>query len=257
MLEKKKFFIWLALIVIIAVIVFQLLRNGKAEDVTIDKDFSYVEVESDNADIHFSPIQGDDAVIELKNNEKNRYTLDVKVKGKTLEIDVERKGFKWFSFDFFSKSPKVEIGLPNREYGTIKAETDNGTIDATQINVKTLEAETDNGEIILKEVESKNVVVESDNGDVVIEDSLGTINGKSNNGNVTIMTKTINQPMDLETDNGNILIQTQDQAKNVLYRVKPDNGRVTIYGQSTTEKVIGKGDIEIKLTTDNGNITVE
>lgn len=256
-MEKKKIFIWVALIAIIAVIVFQFLRNGKDEDVTIDKDFSNVEVESENADILFVPSENNEAFIELENNENNRYKLDVKVEGKTLEIDVKRKGFSWISFDFFSKSPKVTVGLPDKEYGTIKAETDNGTIDASKIIAKELEADTDNGEIFVKEVETQKIIVESDNGDVVLEDNLGEIYGKSNNGNVTVITDTIEHPMDLETDNGQIQLQTKEKAKNVQFNVKIDNGSVKIYGQSTSEQVIGNGNIEIKLATDNGNITVE
>jgi len=257
--EKKKIFIWIALVAIIAVLVFQILINGKNKDkdVAIDKDFSHVEVESENSDIEFMNIDGKEALIELENDDKNRYKLDVKVKGNTLEIDVERKGFSWFSFDFFSKSPKVTIGLPNKDYGTIKAETDNGTIDVSKIKVNELEADTDNGEMIIKEIESQRIDVESDNGDVVIENSIGVIQGKTNNGNVTVTMDTIEQPMDLETDNGQIHLQTKDKAKNVQFNVKTDNGRVNIYGQTTTEKAIGDGNIKIQLTSDNGNITVE
>lgn len=256
-MENNKLFVWVAIIAIIAVIVLQIFRNGKEENVATAKDFASVEVESENSDIIIMPIKGDEATIELENNKKNRFTLDVNVKGKTLEIDVRRRGFGWLSFDFFSKSPVVKIGLPNKEYGTINAETDNGTIDASQLNVKELAAETDNGEIVIKEVKSQKTAVESDNGDIIIEDSLGAIDGKSNNGNVTVMTEMIKQPMHLETDNGQIHLQTKDEAKNVQFNVKTDNGRVNIYGKSTTEKVIGNGGIEINLTSDNGNITVE
>ena len=256
-MEKKKIFIWVALIAIIAVIVFNLISKGKEEDITIDKDFSNVEIESDNAEVRLMTIDGNEALIELDNNDNNRYTLDVKVKGKTLEIDVERKGFRWFSFDFFSKSPIVSVGLPKNEYGTIKVETDNGTINVSQIELNELLADTDNGEIIIKEVESQKIAVETDNGDVIIEDSSGVINGKTNNGDVTVLNDSITQPMDLETDNGKILVKTEGESKNIQYNVKTDNGKVNIYGQSTTDKVIGEGKIIVQLESDNGNITVE
>ncbi|QCR33818.1 DUF4097 family beta strand repeat-containing protein [Lysinibacillus sp. SGAir0095] len=256
-MEKKKIFIWVALVAIIAVIVFQLLTNGKEEDITIDKDFSNVEVESDNAEVRLMPIEGDEALIELDNNENNRYKLDVKVKGNTLEIDVERKGIRWFSFNFFSKSPLVTVGLPKNEYGEIKVESDNGTILVSQLQLNELVADADNGEIIIKEVESKEMNVDTDNGDVVIEDSVGAIYGQSNNGKVTVITDSLDEPMDLETDNGQILVKTKGKSKNVQFDVKTDNGNIDIYGVSTTEKVIGSGDIIIKLKSDNGNITVE
>ncbi|MCM3388568.1 DUF4097 family beta strand repeat-containing protein [Ureibacillus chungkukjangi] len=256
-MEKKKVFIWVALIAIIAVIVFNLFSNGKQEDIIIDKEFSNVEIESDNAEVRLMSINDNDASIELENNEKNRYTLDVKVKGKTLEIDVNRKGFRWFSFDFFSKSPVVIVGLPKNEYGTIKIETDNGAIKVSEIELKELLADTDNGEIDIKEVESGKIAVETDNGDVLIENSSGVINGQTNNGDVTVMNDSIDAPMDLETDNGEILVKTKGESKNLQYNVKTDNGKVNIYGQSTTDKVIGDGKIIIQLESDNGNITIE
>ena len=256
-MEKKKIFIWIALIAIIAVIVFNLFRNGKEEDLTIDKDFSNVEIESDNAEVRLKTIEGNKAAIELENNKNNRYKVDVKVKGKTLEIDVKRKGFRWFSFDFFSKSPIVTVGLPKNEYGTIKVETDNGKINVSQIELKELLADTDNGEIVIKEVESEKIAVETDNGDVLIEDSSGVINGKTNNGDVTLIHDSIDQSMDLETDNGEIIVKTKGKSKNVQFNVKTDNGKVNIYGQSTTDKVIGEGKIVVQLESDNGNITVE
>jgi len=256
--EKKKVFIWVALIAIIAVIIFNIFRNGKEnEDMTISQNFSNVAIESENADIHLFPVEGGKAFIELENNHKNRYRLDVKVKGKTLEIEVERRGFKWFSFDFFSKSPQISVGLPTKEYNTIEVETDNGTINASQLNVKQLVAQTDNGEINVEEMKSEAIVVESDNGEILIADSLGKINGQTNNGDVTVQIENLNQPMDLETDNGEIVVQTKEKAKNVQFKVETDNGDVNIYGQSTTDKVIGNGNILIKLASDNGDITVE
>ncbi|WP_052130030.1 DUF4097 family beta strand repeat-containing protein [Ureibacillus sinduriensis] len=275
-MEKKKVFIWVALIAIIAVIVFQVLNNGEEGDVTIDKDFSHVEVESDNADIMIMPIEDDQASIELDRNDNNRYKLDVEVKDETLEIRVERKGFKWLSFGFFSKKPVVMVGLPKKDYGTIIAETDNGTINVNQTSVRELMtytdngdvmiegtdskevlAESDNGNITIKNISSQDIFVEIDNGDTVIEDSKGRIEAESSNGMLTVITDKIEQPMELVTDNGEILVETEDKSDNVRFEVKTDNGKINIYGQTITDAVNGKGEIAVKLVSDNGSITVE
>lgn len=275
-MEKKKVFIWVALIAIIAVIVFQVLNNGKEGDVTIDKDFSHVEVESDNADIIILPIEADQASIELDRNDNNRYKLDVRVKEETLEIRVERKGFKWLSFSFFSKKPVVMVGLPKKDYGTIIAEADNGTINVNQTSVRKLTTGTDNGDVMIDEIDSKEVLAESDNGhiilknitsqeisveidngDTVIEDSTGRITAESSNGMLTVITDKIEQPMDLVTDNGEILVRTEGKSDNVRFEAKTDNGKINIYGQSITDTANGNGDIVVKLVSDNGGITVE
>lgn len=267
----------MALIAIVAVVVFQILNNNAKEgDVTINKDFSHVEIESENADIMIMPSEGDEATIELSNNGSKRYELDVEVKKKTLEIVAERKGFSWLSFNFFSKKPVVIVGLPKKDYGTIKAESDNGTINVTGVNVQNLDLVTDNGELMIKDSESQEVLAESDNGNIslkkiasrdisvkidngntVIEDSTGRISAESSNGTLTVITDNIEQPMDLETDNGQILVKTKGSSDNVRFEVKTDNGSVNIYGRSTTDKVIGDGNIVIKLASDNGSIIVE
>ncbi|HWL13908.1 MAG TPA: DUF4097 family beta strand repeat-containing protein [Ureibacillus sp.] len=273
-MEKKKFFIWIALIAIAAVLLISIVQNKNAEDLQLANDFSRVEIEGDNAEIRIMPVEGSEAVIELENG--NRYTLNAMVKRDTLEIEVERKWFKWFSIDFFSKSPTVIVGLPKEEYSKIKAETDNGkiliediesqqilaetdngAIEASQIKVEELVAEADNGEIYIKDIESQHIAVESDNGDVVIENSTGIIKGKTANGELTVITDSLRESMDLEADNGEIFVKTKEKAKNVRFDVKTDHGIAKLYGQTVTEKAVGNGDIVIKLTSDNGDITVE
>jgi DUF4097 and DUF4098 domain-containing protein YvlB len=256
--NKKKVFIWVALICIVAVLFFNLFynREGKS-DFAITQDFSNVAVESDNAELLFIPSDGKEAKVELNSSAERDYTVDVKVKNDTLEIDVERKWFKWFSFHFFSKTPTVSILLPAKEYGTIKGETDNGTLKASGIQAKEFVGQTDNGEVILKEMTSESIFAEADNGNVYIENSTGEIFGQTSNGNLLVIADRLDRAMELETDNGEIFIQTEKEPKDVKIDVRTDNGYLNIFGKANTETVIGNGKNLVKLTSDNGSITIE
>lgn len=255
---SKKWMFGIFLVAIVLVIGINILLKGNAkEEEVINQDFSNVKVESENADINFISTANELAKVELSNNKNNRYKLDVKVKGDTLEINVERKGFRWFSIDFLSNSPTLEVSLPKKVMESIVAETANGTIKALELEVNDLITETNNGEIVLKNIHSKTIFAESDNGDVMIENSEGKILGESSNGDISLITKTLNQPVEFETDNGSINIETTDESKNVMIDVETDNGKVNVFGKENNETVIGSADTVVKLTSDNGDITVK
>lgn len=177
--------------------------------------------------------------------------------GNTLEIEVNRRGFKWLSIDFFSNSPTLNLMLPEKVAGTIALETNNGTISASNLESEEMVAESDNGEILIGDVKSNSIYAQSDNGELFFENIEGEILGESDNGDITLVNDTLNQPIEFETDNGSIIIQTKKEPKNVKMDVYTDNGNINIFGKSNESTVIGNGENLIKLTSDNGDITVE
>ncbi|MFP3918877.1 DUF4097 family beta strand repeat-containing protein, partial [Lysinibacillus telephonicus] len=231
--------------------------NGKTEEIEITQDFSNVEVESENANINVIASNNNTAKAELVNNKNNKYKLDVKVDGNTLEIEVNRRGFKWLSIDFFSNSPTLNLMLPEKVAGTIALETNNGTISASNLESKEMAAESDNGEILIENVKSNSIYAQSDNGELFFENLEGEILGESDNGDITLVNDSLNQPIEFETDNGSIIIQTKKEPENVKMDVYTDNGTINIFGKSNESTVIGNGENLIKLTSDNGDIIVE
>ncbi|WP_346235891.1 DUF4097 family beta strand repeat-containing protein [Lysinibacillus telephonicus] len=256
-INKKVFVIGVILIGIIVVTFYNIFLNGKTEEIEITQDFSHVEVESENANINVIASNNNTAKAELVNNKNNKYKLDVKVDGNTLEIEVNRRGFKWLSIDFFSDSPTLNLMLPEKVAGTIALETNNGTISASNLESEEMVAESDNGEILIGDVKSNSIYAQSDNGELFFENIEGEILGESDNGDITLVNDTLNQPIEFETDNGSIIIQTKKEPKNVKMDVYTDNGNINIFGKSNESTVIGNGENLIKLTSDNGDITVE
>ena len=53
------------------------------------------------------------------------------------------------------------------------------------------------------------------------------------------------------------VITTKKDPENVMINVETDNGKINVFGKSNPSTVFGNGDYIIKLTSDNGDITVQ
>ncbi|WP_162800328.1 DUF4097 family beta strand repeat-containing protein [Oceanobacillus zhaokaii] len=254
------------IVLIIAVVFVAVIMNflpfgpkGKSEqEETINEVFTKVDVETENVEIEILPTNSSVAEIRLEGNKNNKYKLVTKVEGNTLHIEVEDRLFRWFSFGFFNSSPAaLKVFLPERGYDTIEAVTDNGKISASEMEANVVNMEADNGKILLDNIKSASFNFEVDNGEVTLNDIEGEINGSSNNGRISFITETLDRPITLETDNGTIDIQTDERPTNATFDINVDNGKVTVFGESNYDTIIGNGDNLIELTADNGKITIE
>lgn len=274
---NKKVMIGFLLVAIVAFILFNVFSNRNSEEeVKMNKDFTHVEVEAENVHIHLQPTNSDTTTVQLVNNENDRYKLDVDLKGNTLQIDVDRKWFKKFFFNFFADTPTVNVMLPEKEFKEINAttdngdilvknvkvenfigETDNGNIEAQKMEVEDFVGEADNGDIILDDLASKVITTELNNGNIKIKNSTGTIVGESDNGDISVHTEVLNQPMELETNNGSINIETNKEPSDILIDVNTDHGKVSVFGKDNKQTTFGNGKTVIELTSDNGDITVK
>ena len=232
--------------------------NNKSNKVEVNSDtFTIVDIQAQNAEVEILPTNNQEANVELTDNQKNKYKLVANVKGDTLNIEVKKRGISWFSFGFFNRStPSLRVYLPEKPYDTIHVETDNGKIRANELEVTEIYAEADNGKIELRDIKSTLVNTKVDNGDVMLEAIEGEISSKSDNGRISLITESLDQPIDFKTDNGIIDIQTKAEPTNVTFDIKVDNGKVTVFGESNYDTVIGNGENLIKLKADNGKITI-
>ncbi len=72
-----------------------------------------------------------------------------------------------------------------------------------------------------------------------------------------MITKHLDRPIQLASDNGSIIIRTEKEPTNATFDVHVDSGHINILDKYSGSTVVDKGDNLIKLTTDNGEITVE
>ncbi|KHF40572.1 DUF4097 family beta strand repeat-containing protein [Halalkalibacter okhensis] len=240
-----------------------------------DEEFMNIEVMTNNAEINFLPTNDDTAKVELTGNNSN-YLLSTDVKDSTLLISVKNPQKKLFQFNFLSHTLSLTVYVPEKLYETIKLESNNGRIHADNIEVREIGVKSDNGRIELsnvmgdrvtaiadngaielKGVSAPTVSVRTKNGAILLEDIDGEIIGKTNNGRISLLTKQMNDPLDLATDNGRIQIQTEEEPTNATILVNTANGRVDVFGSSSRNAVSGNGDNMIQLTTANGSVTIE
>lgn len=240
-----------------------------------------------------SPSVNDYTTIELI-NAPEKLILTADVIGDTLSIDLRAPKFTFFSILSIFKGIKVNVALPNKLYAAISMKTDNGSIRAEKLLGKTMKATSDNGSIGLKEiaatildvetdngrieidkvqvdklstetdngriemryVDADQVHTETDNGRIVMEYVNGTIVGKTDNGRITLLTSSLDRIITLQTDNGSITIESENEPTDVTIRAKVDHGRIDVFGEKNTSTTFGNGTNKIQLVTDNGKITV-
>jgi DUF4097 and DUF4098 domain-containing protein YvlB len=217
-----------------------------------------VELDTDNENVEFIPTNEDIIKLSLsgKGTTFTKQILSSTVNGTALSINLQSQSHKFFSFDFLSTALNLKVYLPKKEYNLIQINNDNGFVQGEQINTKHLKAKTNNGRIELKNIPSETVNAECDNGKISLDHVDGKMIGTTNNGKISVVTKNLDRPIQLNCDNGSILIRTETEPTNVSFNVNVDNGHVNILNKYSGNAVIGKGDNLVKLTTNNGQITV-
>lgn len=256
--------------------------------------FSNVMMDIDFGSLHVVPSETDETTIELiGENEKLELTADVV--NDTLSIRLKTKKYKFFSFIFLIKELRVNVSLPKKLYTTIimktdsgriraekilgknikatsdngsialkefaatilEVETDNGRIEMEKIQTDKLTAETDNGRIELRHIDALQVHSQTDNGRIIMQNVNGSIIGKTDNGRIELLTTSLDRIIDLETDNGSILVETENAPTDVTIHTKVDYGKISVFGEKNSRTVYGNGTNKVRLSSDNGKIIVE
>ncbi|MED4475243.1 MULTISPECIES: DUF4097 family beta strand repeat-containing protein [Oceanobacillus] len=258
---KKVTVIAIVLIGVMAVSITQFFsRNGSGpEQLEVSENFVGVHVKAHNAAVEIFPSDSKSAEIAVSGKNKHD-KLEAKVKNDTLMVELkDKRFFSWFTFDWFNtfKTSTLTLYLPRNMYEMIKAETDNGLVKLENINANDIYVETDNGKIDLRNIESSYLSAETDNGTIDLDHVVGEISGTTDNGKIIFNTDTLDQMINLETDNGAIKVYTENDPTNTTFNINTDNGKISVFGNSNYDTVIGDGENLVKLKTDNGSITVE
>jgi DUF4097 and DUF4098 domain-containing protein YvlB len=230
------------------------------ENKVIKERVTAINIHTDNVDTEIIPTNDSETRIKVYGRE----TPDIKlifsadVEENTLSIKLKEKQEKMFNFDFFPLSFKLKVYVPEKQYETLQVHNDNGQVKIGKLTVKNMIASTNNGQLQFNHVNATNIDVQSDNGAIhFLGDITGKMVGRTNNGKISLITPNIDYPIQLESDNGGIMIQTEKEPTNVTYEVQVDNGSINIFDKYKGSTVVGNGDHKIKLTTNNGEITIK
>jgi Uncharacterized conserved protein len=218
-----------------------------------------IDIRSDNTRIELLPSTDQDVNIQLDGKVLSNVKpqLSVKAEDSTLMITMNKNQRKWFNFNLREDSLTLKVYLPEKQYNELKIKNNNGYLKAKQLNVTSIQASTNNGRIEFSDTASQAVKVKADNGKIMLDHVTGVLDGRTNNGSITVQTKEINQNITLDTNNGKILIQMETEPTDVTFYTHVDNGRINIFDKYKGNTVVGDGKTLVKLTADNGSITVK
>ncbi|TFJ92085.1 DUF4097 family beta strand repeat-containing protein [Lentibacillus salicampi] len=230
------------------------------EKVIDNKAITDIEISADNQGVELISSDEDKAKVELsgRRNGNIKTRMNVEVEEGILSIELVDEHQKLFNFfDFIGTSLTLSVYLPEKVYESLEIDMDNGSAHAEQLNIKHIETDLDNGLIEMKNITATTINAKGDNGKISLENVEGKINGEVNNGKIYLKTNNLDRPITLKSNNGNIKIETEKEPTNAIFDINTDNGSATVFGSSNWNTVVGNGDNRIKLTTDNGNISVE
>ncbi|WKA54241.1 DUF4097 family beta strand repeat-containing protein [Planococcus shixiaomingii] len=257
--------------------------------------FDKVDVEIDTGSLTIHPSVDDEMHVDVE-DQHYKQQLFVDVLDRTLVVTLKNeKKWGFFSFNTNMKSPAVTIQLPQKMYEHIKLHTDNGRIAGTDlqsvkfdaksdngriqlrritanrlvaesdngdVELRTVQADmvvvkTDNGKIDLQDIQAKEVELETDNGSISLENVNGNIQAETDNGRIHLLANDIERNIDLKSDNGNIVVETMSDPANVTIQADRDHGKAIIFNEKGRRFVFGEGRHNVRLKTDNGNLTVK
>lgn len=242
------------------------------EEKSFDEEIDDVEITVENSRVELLPSDDETTRIVFSGNDDD-FTLSAELESGRLNIEVgDRSPF--FNFDF-NRSYTLQVYLPESGLNSLSVDSDNGAIEANEIEAAKLALEADNGRIILESIDSNTIEIETDNGRVELKgteadidvrssngrimfsDVSGDLTAQANNGRIELDTETLDFPVHFDTDNGRIEIRTDSEPANARIEARVDNGSIDVYGRENEETVFGNGYVLIQLTSNNGSITVE
>lgn len=227
---------------------------------TITQNFTGLDVYAGNENIEIIPTKATVTKVQLTGKTSSDYMQDytMNVRGSTLYIKLDEQQVKFYNFNFSIFKPlALKIYVPEKQFESFVVQNDNGEIKTGNLCIKNLQLSTNNGGINITNTTAANVDVQSDNGVITFQGTItGKISGGTNNGKISLSVPSINYPIQLKSDNGSISVQTDKEPDNVTYDVHVDNGSINIFNKYTGSAVVGNGGNLIKLTTNNGKITI-
>lgn len=264
------------------------------EEKEIEATFSHIEIKTNHSRVTILPTDEDKGSIHVFGNVKNKsvYNFSADVKEEKLIVKLDMKYRK--ILQYFPKRLALEVYVPKKMYDSLQVNTDNGRIVMDNFSAKDINLETDNGSIQMESVKTNSIVatskngrieghnietdtmeaftdngniegnnifanfvdVKTHNGRIHFIDVTGDMIGEVNNGKIILEVDDLNRTVNLSTDNGRIEIKTKEKPTNAMIISQINNGRVEIFGESSSHIVFGEGKNQIQLSTDNGSIKV-
>ena len=264
MLNRKKLMIIAVMLLIVgfggALFTYPSIGAGETveEERTFTETISDVVIETDNSMIEILPTDDGMTTVEFIGDTRNkaRYRYKSEVEDGTLQVSVKEKILQFFSFDFSLKSAAVRVHLPEKDYRSLTADTDNGKVRIENLTSDIISAESTNGQMVFENLQTQTVTLQSVNGKIKTKDIAGELKAEVTNGTIDVEAKSLDQPIDLESVNGKIHVRVDEEPVNSEIIVDVVNGKVDIFGSNSRHRMFGDGENVVKIQTVNGRVSV-
>ncbi|WP_438349818.1 DUF4097 family beta strand repeat-containing protein [Paenibacillus sp. FA6] len=265
------------------------------EEITIkDENFTNIKISINDARVELIPTNEADAFIEISGR-GSRNKVSATVQDSILSIVYKEASPKLYNFDIVPKSETLKVYVPKKLYDTVQIQSSNGSISAEDMEASEVNVKANDGRIELRDIYADSIIIESDNGRIKAENMIGSTikakandgriefkriqadlvsavadNGKigleeikgklsanANDGQIELLTDSLDYPIDFTTNNGRIDILTASEPTNATIHAQADNGSIKIFGEERSNVTIGSGEVKINLSSKDGKITVE
>lgn len=230
-------------------------EEQKIEEVVKAQEIKNIQVDSNLTKIKILPTTNRDIRVVYKTKKDENDPLSIETDDSTLTIQTKNK--VRFPFRFFISVESLHIFIPEEDYHRLAVTNKNGTIDVQEISVRDLSLETNNGKTTIKGTSGRTIDVKTNNGVIQLTNVTGEVTGRTHNGMITLETEHLDRTIDLEAHNGKITIQTEKKPTNTTFDLSIGNGKIDVFGQSTWDDVVGSGDYLVKVSSNNGMITIK
>ena len=226
------------------------------DEITLSEDFKNIEILVENASVNIYPSSDTTTTVRYEGKMKNN-RFSAEVRKDTLQVELTSRSWSNIGINFTPFSNKLDIYVPEKAYEIIQADSNNGALRAENMEADEIRMETNNGRIYLKQVTSNTIQANTDNGRIMLEEVESDIEARTYNGRIELLSSSLDHDIDLNTNNGKILIDTDEQPTNATIDVDTDNGKIDVYGNYNKHTVFGEGKNKVKIETDNGSVTIK
>lgn len=225
--------------------------------------FANITIDVDTTEIAFLPAEGEECKVVCFENAKIKHS--VTVENDTLLIDTvdTRKWYEHITFSF--QTPKMTVYLPQKEYASLKIETDTGDITLPKdFSFETIQMEGDTSHVNCFASASGTVEVEVSTGTIRAEElTAGELKLFTSTGKINIKSVKVQKDITLETDTGRI---TLDEVPCKDLFATGNTGSITLKSVVATGRFSIENDTgsvvfeysdasEIFVRTSTGNVT--
>lgn len=224
------------------------LKMMSDETVKVYSEDKQVEIEKN--------IQGEELIIkvqkESRKEEKNFLGVNYKSQQNVIvNIDISNSLYEMISI----KGENSATLIQDIQVEHLKITNSKGRIILKNINGKEAHLETKDGRIELHHINFTKIQAYTFDGRIVIEQCIGEVLAKTENGRIEYSTEKIMKPIKLFTNKGRIVFFTADYLENVKLLTQSTSKHSNLFGDKLPQQ-LNNGNINVELITNNGRIEV-